>query len=211
MQGGLGDGMEKAIKWLFFDVGSTLVDETAAYEYRFREIARQSGVSYEQVCETALGYYRNGQKGDKETAKLFGVPLPQWDSAKEVPYPDAAQCLAPLHTRYKIGIIANQLPGTSARLAEYGLLPFIDLVIASAEEGVSKPDPRIFEIALERSGCSPDEAIMIGDRIDNDILPAKQLGMKTLWIRQGFGKYANAEVHPDHIVDSLTELCAILL
>lgn len=64
---------------------------------------------------------------------------------------------------------------------------YIDLVIASAEEGVSKPDRRIFEIALERSGCKPENAVMIGDRIDNDIVPAKQLGMKTIWIKQGFG------------------------
>lgn len=64
---------------------------------------------------------------------------------------------------------------------------YIDLVIASAEEGVSKPDRRIFEIALERSGCKPENAVMIGDRIDNDIIPAKQLGMKTIWIKQGFG------------------------
>ena len=58
------------------------------------------------------------------------------------------------------------------------------IVIASAEEGVSKPDRRIFEIALERSGCKPENAVMIGDRIDNDIVPAKQLGMKTIWIKQ---------------------------
>ena len=46
---------------------------------------------------------------------------------------------------------------------------------------------RIFEIALERSRCRPENAVMIGDRIDNDIVPAKQLGMKTIWIKQGFG------------------------
>lgn len=35
--------------------------------------------------------------------------------------------------------------------------------------------------------CKPENAVMIGDRIDNDIVPAKQLGMKTIWIKQGFG------------------------
>lgn len=60
------------------------------------------------------------------------------------------------------------------------------MIIASAEEGVSKPDRRIFEIALERSSCKPENAVMIGDRINNDIVPAKQLGMKTIWVKQGF-------------------------
>ncbi len=211
MQGGLGEHMKQGVKWVFFDVGSTLVDERAVYEHRFQEIARQAGVSYDEVYEAALELYKDGKKGDKEIAKHLNVNLPRWDSSKEVPYPDAVPCLAALSQRYKIGIIANQLPGTVQRLADYGLLPYIALVAASAEEGVAKPDFRIFEIALERSGCSPGEAIMVGDRMDNDIIPAKQLGMKAVWIRQGFGKYANPEVQPDYTVDSLTDLCAILL
>ena len=57
--------------------------------------------------------------------------------------------------------------------------------------GVSKPDRHIFEIALERSCCKPENAVMIGDRIDNDIVPAKQLGMKTIWVKQGLGSLWN--------------------
>ena len=49
----------------------------------------------------------------------------------------------------------------------FGILKYFNLVVASAEEGVAKPDKRIFEIALERAGCAPEEAFMIGDRIDN--------------------------------------------
>ena len=93
------------------------------------------------------------------------------------------------------------------------MLPYIDLIIASAEEGVSKPDLRIFEIALQRSSCPPEQAVMIGDRMDNDILPAKSLGMRTVWIKQGFGKYWNVTEEaerPDRVVGSLTELCDIL-
>ena len=84
--------------------------------------------------------------------------------------------------KYKIGIIANQSLGTEERLAHQGILKFINLIVASAEEGVAKPDRRIFEIALERSNCKPVNAIMIGDRIDNDIIPAKRMGMNTIWI-----------------------------
>ncbi len=206
--------MKHTVKWLFFDVGSTLLDESAAYAHRFRIIAQQANVPYVQVCKTAMDFYHQNQKGDKESAKQYGVPLPPWCSSDEIPYPDAQACLAALSQRYKIGIIANQEPGTSARLARHGLLQYIGLVVASAEEGLSKPDPKIFQIALERSGCQPQEAIMIGDRIDNDILPANRLGMHTIWIKQGFGQYwrmTRKEEIPDHTVNNLTELCPLLL
>lgn len=92
-------------------------------------------------------------------------------------------------------------------------MKYIDLVIASAEEGVAKPDPKIFEIALERSGCKAKNAMMIGDRIDNDIVPAKKMGMKTIWIRQGFGGLWNIKVDekcPDFTVYNLYEIVELL-
>lgn len=119
--------------------------------------------------------------------RIKQIELPKWESQYEKLYTDSEDCLKRLSRNYEIGIIANQPLGTSERLENLGVRKYIDLVIASAEEGVSKPDRRIFEIALERSGCKPENAVMIGDRIDNDIVPAKQLGMKTIWIKQGFG------------------------
>lgn len=68
-------------------------------------------------------------------------------------------------------------------------MKYIKLVVASAEEGVAKPDSEIFLRALKRAECLPGNAVMIGDRIDNDIEPANRLGMKTIWVRQGFNKY----------------------
>ena len=175
------------IKWLFFDVGSTLIDESRVYEDRMKKIAELSGITPQQIYEHAISLYRRNKKGDLEIAKQLGIELPKWESQYEKLYTDSEDCLKRLSRNYEIGIIANQPLGTSERLENLGVRKYIDLVIASAEEGVSKPDRRIFEIALERSGCKPENAVMIGDRIDNDIVPAKQLGMKTIWIKQGFG------------------------
>ncbi len=52
----------------------------------------------------------------------------------------------------------NQSLGAEKRLKEFGILQYIDLVIASAEEGAAKPDKRIFEIALNRAACKPQQA-----------------------------------------------------
>lgn len=201
------------IKWLFFDVGSTLIDEHLVYEERLRNIAEEAGIPFEVVMETAINFYRQNKKGDLETAKLYGVQQREWSSEKEILYSDTVHCLKELSSRYKIGIIANQEPGTCERLNQYGILKYIDLVIASAEEGIAKPDRRIFELALKRSECSAEQAVMIGDRIDNDILPAKKIGMKTIWIRQGFGKYwtiQDKKEEPDYIIDGLSELILLL-
>ena len=205
--------MFENIKWLFFDVGSTLVDEHLAYEHRMREMADLANTTYSSVYETAMTFYKQNKKGDLETAKLLGVELPKWHKEDEILYSDTTKCLEILSGRYKIGIIANQSLGTKTRLEQHGILQYIDLVIASAEEGVAKPDKRIFEIALNRSNCKPDEAVMIGDRIDNDIVPAKRMGMHTIWIKQGYGQYWDItdEVEKaDCTVHSLMEICNVL-
>ena len=182
---------KEEIKWLFFDVGSTLVDESKVYEDRMKRIADLSGLTYEQINKYAMSFYKENKKGDLEVARQLGVKLPKWESQYERLYTDTKDCLKKLSRIYKIGVIANQSLGTSERLENFGVRKYIDLIIASAEEGVSKPDRRIFEIALERSCCKPENAVMIGDRIDNDIVPAKQLGMKTIWVKQGFGSLWN--------------------
>ena len=88
------------------------------------------------------------------------------------------------------------------------------MVVASAEEGVAKPDKRIFEIALERANCKLEETAMVGDRLDNDIVPANEIGMYTIWIKRGNWKdaYPREELEqPDMTVESLSELCENIL
>lgn len=205
--------MFNGIEWLFFDVGSTIMNEQTAYEHRMRDIAKLADISFEKIYEMALAFYKQNKKGDLEAAKALGIELPVWHKEDEVLYDDAIQCLEFLSKKYKIGVIANQSLGTKERLAQKGVLKYIDLVIASAEEGVAKPDRKIFEIALERSNCKAANSIMIGDRIDNDIVPAKLIGMNTIWIKQGFGRYwkISQEIEkPDFVVNNLLELCNIL-
>lgn len=187
--------------WLFFDIGSTLVDETKVYEGRFKYIAEKSGLSYDEVCDSALELFKQNKKGDKELMKRLGLPIPEWKSADEVLYPDAKSVLQKLSWKtggkYKIGIIANQNPGSKERLESFGILEYIDLVVASAEEGCAKPDSKIFEIALSRAGVQASDSVMIGDRIDNDIIPANEIGMKTVWVKQGYGKYWSFSSDPE--------------
>lgn len=113
-----------------------------------------------------------------------------------------------------MGIIANQQIGTQERINNWGIGKYFDIVIASAEAGFSKPDLRIFNMALEQAKCKANETIMIGDRLDNDIVPAKQLGMKTIWVRQGFAKFQsvkNENEKPNYVIENIGEIINILL
>ena len=194
------------LQWLFFDIGSTLVDESKAYEHRIKDTIAGSDITYENFYETMLDFWKQGKKGDTEAARLFNLKLGKWHS-------ETHNCLEQLSQKYKIGIIANQVPGTESRLAKMGILKYIDLIVASAEAGVSKPDLEIFKIALDRAMCKPEQAVMIGDRLDNDISPAKQLGMKTVWIKQGFGGLMtpDADNSPDWVVGDLDEVCKLFM
>lgn len=202
--------MFREIEWLFFDVGSTLVDEGKANEHRIRDAIEGTDITYEQAYQQAV---QLAKQNIAHPLKCLGLPLTPWHSEDEAVYPQASICLAKLRGRFKLGIIANQQAGTAQRMKQYGLFSHLDLIIASAEEGVAKPDPKIFELALERANCLPQNAIMIGDRLDNDIVPAKRMGFKTIWIRQGFGGMAtpsNAEEVPDYSVGNLQELLELL-
>lgn len=202
--------MDKKVKWVFFDVGSTLVDETEAYHHRIRDMIEGTNITFEQVQEKRRFFAQQNLKGDLEAIKYFGLTKTPWHKEDEIPYPNAEDILRYLRRKgYKLGIIANQSAGTAERLRAWGLLKYIDVVAASAELGVAKPDRAIFDKAFELAGCTAKEAVMIGDRLDNDIRPAKKLGMKTVWIRQGFAIYQNpqkAEEQPDYAVNNLSEL-----
>lgn len=202
------------IQWIFFDIGSTLVDEEEAYRHRVREMIRGTDVSFEQFWEKRIQFAKEGDNGDQKAIEYYGLYKTPWHSEDERPYPDAAPVLAELKKRgFRLGVIANQNPGTRDRLANWDLLPSFDVVVASAEAGVAKPDPAIFRIALEQAGCRPENAVMVGDRLDNDIRPAKELGMKTIRIRKGLAIYmkpsCESEV-PDYTVGNLSEIIGVL-
>ena len=118
--------------------------------------------------------------------------------------------LTPLNKKYPLGVIANHGKDTAKQL---GLDTYFTVYTASEAAGCKKPDPRIFQMALTQANCDPKNAIMIGDRLDNDIYPAKKLGMQTIWIKQGFGGMTtppSEEYTADFEVASLPELLRIL-
>lgn len=201
------------VEWIFFDVGSTLVDETAAYDRRAREMLWGTGISFEEFDHKRTEFSALGLDGNSEAIRHFGLTKTPWHPEDEAPFDDAHPTLEHLkRAGYRLGVIANQSIGAAQRLDSWGLLKFFDVVAVSAELGVSKPDRRIFEQALAWAGCLPRNSVMVGDRLDNDIIPAKSLGMGTVWIRKRLPKFQKIELGgqaADWVVSSLTELAGI--
>ena len=198
------------IKWIFFDMGSTLVDESDCYQSRIDEIVTVNRLDREDFVACVNRCAKENAFAIKAAAQKFGVPMPPWRSEFEKLYPGTKELLKRLAQKYHLGIIANQEKGAQGRLEKWGIRECFDVVVSSAEVGFSKPDLRIFELALKQADCLPANAVMIGDRIDNDILPAKRLGLKTIWVRQGFARLQPNSDWPDHTVRSLEEINSIL-
>ena len=204
----------KSLHWVFFDIGSTLVDEEAAYRHRVRDMIRGTDVTLEQYYEKRVQFAKAGFNGDQRAIEYFGLTKTPWHSEDEVPFADCAQTLQTLRDAgYQLGVIANQEPGARERLDAWGLGRFFSVIAASAEMGVAKPDREIFLRALAMANCRPENAVMVGDRLDNDVRPAKALGMTAIRMRKGLAVYMRpscAAEAPDYTVSCLAEIPGIL-
>lgn len=202
------------IKWIFFDVGSTLVDETDCYKTRIKETAAQTNkITEEQFEMKMINYAKQNKDAYKETIKELGLNKTKWNLDKEKLYPNVIGILKELKKGYKLGIIANQKVGLSNRLNQFGILDFFNVVICSDEVGISKPNKDIFLLGLQEANCEAKNSIMVGDRLDNDLIPAKKIGMRTIWVKQGYSglaKVENSKEFVDIEIKSINEICEVL-
>jgi FMN phosphatase YigB (HAD superfamily) len=108
-----------------------------------------------------------------------------------------------------VGLITNTLSRGDEEVWEdwrrFGLADAIDLVVSSHSAGWQKPHRAIFERALALADVRPEEALMVGDRLDADVLGASRIGMRTV-LRRTTHKQADVGVRPDAVIDDLTEL-----
>ena len=202
------------IKHIFFDLGSTLIDESECIECRIQDLLSQPGSPSRSELERRMIELASQNKLPyKDAAREYGLKTLKWPKHLEKPYTGVSSLLEDLKSRCKLGVIANQSLGTEDRLKAYGIHQYFDVIVSSAEVGVEKPDPEIFRIALEKAGCLPQEAYMVGDRLDNDIEPAASLGMHTIWVKQGafaYGDVALIEHKPEFTVDCISNITDIV-
>jgi HAD superfamily hydrolase (TIGR01549 family) len=96
--------------------------------------------------------------------------------------PGATELLCALRARARLGIVSNNLTREQHdKLRFCGFDRHLDAVVISEDAGVSKPDPEIFRIALERLDVTATDAVMIGDAWSTDIAGARAAGLRAIW------------------------------
>lgn len=181
-----------AVEAVVFDLGETLVDEgrgwTAWAEWlgvRPFDLFTALGAVIErrQDHRTAFELVRPGFDLERERAAKEASGRPWGFDASDL-YPDALPCLERLRAEgLRIGVVGNQPAVVESMLEElHGLA---DVVGSSGRWGVEKPSPAFFERVVEEVGCEPGAVAYVGDRLDNDVLPAQRLGMVGVFLVRG--------------------------
>jgi HAD superfamily hydrolase (TIGR01549 family) len=196
-----------SIKWVFFDIGDVLFDEDPQHIYYLHSLLlalRRNGinVSWDEYHARVQAFVRARPTTAIVDAAHYYVPDEAlWQKIyhegrgeyeqmrKPRPYGmllnDIMTVIQDLHSDFRLGIVANQHPPVVDALRDYGMTPYFDVIAIDEIVGVSKPDPAIFRWALEKAGCTPEEAIGVGDRPDHDTAPCRSLGMLTVRFRRG--------------------------
>jgi putative hydrolase of the HAD superfamily len=194
------------IRAVLFDFYDTLgyLDSERVLAGR-REIARRAGADEERffdVWRTTFQARSLGRLGPLEdelahTFRLLGLDVPPslvaeladferatWCSAVQL-YPDALPVLAALRERgLKLGLVSNCSAQAAGAIRALGLAERLDVLVASCEVNLLKPDPAIYRRAYEPLGVEPTDCAFVGDGGSRELEAAHGLGMLTLWIQR---------------------------
>lgn len=117
------------------------------------------------------------------------------------------EILQQLQQQYPLVLVSNFYGNMETVLREFGFNGVFQQVIESAVVGIRKPDSRIFTLGIKALGLQPHEVLVVGDSMSKDILPAKDAGCRTVWLKgEGWTDEPEDESFPDRIITDLKEL-----
>jgi 2-haloalkanoic acid dehalogenase type II len=120
-------------------------------------------------------------------------------------FDDVRPTLQKLQGKYTLGLLSN---GNSYP-ERCGLEGVFQFVVFAQDHGVEKPDPKFFQIAVEKAGCTKEHLLNVGDSLTNDVIGATSAGIKCVWLNRNSTK-SDPEVKVDYEIQSLSELIDIL-
>lgn len=189
---------------ILFDVGYCLMDESARLAHALAWLAEALAAAGEPLTATDLhaaylAVCRRPEPGEPsllvQMLRSLGVPAETraalrgavpWDAVPLEPYPETVPALRELRAAgFRLGVLANQTRSAHADLDRVGVTGLCDGVWLSGAVGLAKPDPAFFRLALDAWALAPGRVAYVGDRPDNDVAPAKALGLATVRLRRG--------------------------
>jgi FMN phosphatase YigB (HAD superfamily) len=212
--------LESAVQMICFDVGYTLIDETRSWlawaarlevtpDQLFETLRETIELGDPQPNRRALERLRPDLDFDTERTAIVGRAGASIFAVDDI-YPEVRPTLDQLNRAgFRLGAAGNMRIDSENVLAQSGLP--LEFVGSSERWGVAKPDLEFFDRIIAASGVLPERIVYVGDRVDNDVIPARKSGMKTVLIRRGLWATTGAEnEHADAQIDLLTELPAVI-
>lgn len=152
---------------------------------------------------------------DETLADELAERYRQERAARHELFPDALPAIESLRGDFRLAILTNGAVDVQNRkLAGVGLAPHFETVVITGELGVGKPDPRPFDVTLERLGVSADRAAMVGNSLYSDVRGALNAGLLAVWLERE-GAWRDPEdsntISPDITIHTLAELRDVLL
>ena len=191
--------MPGSVDFVFLDIGGVLYDDRV-YAEAWRRALREAGHAFSDEAfdaEYADARREQSRSFRRRLAERFAGPGADlealeaqasryWHYPPSALHDDVRGCLERLRDAgYRLGVIANQPTAVRDALTRDGLVPFFEVWGISDDLGLQKPDPRLFVHALATAAVDPTHAVMVGDRLDYDVRPAKAAGMRTVWVLRG--------------------------
>ena len=186
------------IRVVFLDIGGVMYDDSV-YARSWARALRESGAVFTDLefdaeyaaarAEQAGSFRRRltsrflGADADIEPVEAIAKEL--WAYPPDALYPDLLPCLERLAGRYRLGILANQPSLVRQALERDGIDRFMEVWGMSDDVGLAKPDPPNYAHEQYQAGEAPPHAVMVGDRLDYDMRPARRAGMRTVWVLRG--------------------------
>ena len=165
---------------------------------------------YREVLEGVVrGFGRKlGFAASSSEVSSLPTSLQNWK-----PFPDTVPALESLKTKFKLAIISNTDDDLFEATACYLKITF-DEVITAQQARAYKPALEPFKIAMQRLGLGPDRLVHVGQSVYHDVVPAKSLGIKSVWVNRRPGQQSavkSADVKPDIEVPDMQTLARIAL
>lgn len=116
-----------------------------------------------------------------------------------------------LSGKYKLVLVSNFYGNIQTILSDFHLLNYFSDIVESSVVGVRKPDPAIYQLGVDAMGFDADEVLVVGDSFSKDMVPAKKVGCKAVWLKgEGWGGEVTDDSLPDAIITDMAQLLSLI-